>query len=625
MSTQTQDPPVSITSEIHDSNLPEPKEPRKMSRAEFTHRYHEKRNRGELFDGLGIYGWGGIEDLVLAYTARGVGSNIMFVGEAGSGKTSNARIILSALFGPENVRKVDTQFEDETSLGICDIPDLTANKMVTLKTDSSLTLFKGIILDELNRSNPSLQKIYLPVLEDRMISGHKMQAEPVFSTMNPLNSNYEGVEALDKALAERITAIIQVPEYQTMEKDDRLKILKAKSSRTKGGIILPKDAVNAFRAAIAACQDQYDSIHEILLNEASNYVDEILMQAHQRKINLQSSRTGQHIVENFLWLQTFRHIVYGAPLLQAIDDAAKKALKHSIVAELYTDPIEDLHVAAMHTAASPHLIKGEGLVVSAFNRIEDAFLAFAFAAGDQGKTLNETERNKLIVNAHSKIIADYDKNLKLLQTIDRIVSSAEVFDSARKGMGYQDQIITKAGEYLIDARAATLSKKLGYTASSNGNILEGNIDASGKHKSLLRRSRIKKALISLANKKHSEIKPVFDPSRQTSLAITPISNIILGKGIQFSEQTATSWFDVSAISEDPIFKLLSIAYLCMATVLKDHADVNASNFYETEDLVLELVRSRIEDWNRMQGAEAIDYILKKGNNNGNVRTTSIPG
>ena len=89
-----------------DKPVLEPKESKKIELEEFIQKYHKKRDPGELFSGIGIYGWGNIEDLIMAAFSRGVGSNVMLEGEAGAGKTSGARIIGSAFFGPENVRIV---------------------------------------------------------------------------------------------------------------------------------------------------------------------------------------------------------------------------------------------------------------------------------------------------------------------------------------------------------------------------------------------------------------------------------------------------------------------------------------------------------------------------------------
>jgi len=358
--------------------------------------HHKLRSPGELLSSLGIHAWDSIEDLFLSSVAFPF-TNIMLVGEAGSSKSRAAMKVLSAAFGYEQMRKVDTHIEDEVTLGICDVPDLAKGKMSTFLSDNSLIRYKGIVLDEFNRAREDQRKIYMPLLSDRSIMGHHCAALCIIGTMNPLGDIYN-TEPLDLAAAERFQQVITVPEFHQIDEAHRLKILGgvrgALTVDTK--IVFPEETTRAFRAALTATLFEYARVEARVAEPLIRYVDTVLLTAKRANppIQIQSSRTGQYLVRNILRILAWRSAVYGEDPLKILEPMARKSLGHVSTKALYDDAIPPEKLELLHTAGKQILIEG-GALVNALSRITNPLEGIAALCAATTEQIPEIDRTRL--------------------------------------------------------------------------------------------------------------------------------------------------------------------------------------------------------------------------------------
>jgi AAA domain (dynein-related subfamily) len=375
--------------------------PKELSIADQKHKrvteHHRIRTPGELLSSLGIYAWDSIEDLILSSIAFPY-TNIILVGEAGSGKTRGCQTLLEATYGKGQVRKVDTHIEDELSLGVCDVPDLRKGKMSTFFTDASIIEFRGVILDEFNRAREELRKIYLPFLSERTISGHVVKAITVIATMNPLGDVYN-TEPLDLAAAERFSMVINIPEYHRVDETYRTKMLGS----VRGSLAidlqgeLPESITAPWRAALFATQLAYDEIESVYITPLVKYVDSILMGAKSTNppLRLQSTRTGKNLIRNILRLIAFHSAVYGEDPQKALEPLALKALNHVSTSELYDEAIPKEKLIPLHEKAKQFLIV-RNPVLAYITQIFNPMLGLAALLSKPADALAEVDRSRLL-------------------------------------------------------------------------------------------------------------------------------------------------------------------------------------------------------------------------------------
>lgn len=363
----------------------------------FVEKYHHKWAQGELLNSLEIYAWDSIEDMILSAVAFPY-TNLILVGEAGSGKTNGARKILSALFGGPNVRKVDTAFEDELSLGICDVPDLVAKKMQTFLTDNAIVKFTGVILDEINRSQEAQRKMYYPFLSERIIMGHLCKAMVVIGTMNPLGDVYN-TEPLDLAFAERFVKVVNIPEFHRVDESYRLKMLRSVNNSLGLDLEInyPKEIQRPFQAALHATMFAYDEISASLIPALVKYVDSIIIgaQATTPPLKIQSTRTGKNLIRNILRNIAFRKAVYGENPTDILEQVAQKELNHVSTAELYDEPLDKNKLEALHAKAKQYLIV-KNAALSLITKITNPCEAICALLAKTGSQITEVDRNRLL-------------------------------------------------------------------------------------------------------------------------------------------------------------------------------------------------------------------------------------
>jgi hypothetical protein len=140
---------------------------------------------GNLFEGLGIAGWGELEPCLLA--AMKTRTPILLIGDRGTNKTESAYRIVRAVQGKNcNFQKYDTADSSlDDILGFPDMRKLESGEVGYIGTGTSIWNKTGVIWTEINRASPMFQGKLLEVVRTGTIHGMRTTVEFQFADCNP--------------------------------------------------------------------------------------------------------------------------------------------------------------------------------------------------------------------------------------------------------------------------------------------------------------------------------------------------------------------------------------------------------------------------------------------------------
>ena len=240
-----------------------------------------------------------------------VADNVMGVfayqGSSGTGKTTLAQrlcaIHAKATNSQYGIHSADkTRYEDFRGIPI---PNLNTKKVETYPMDNSISEQLLLVVDEINRASYDSQEKFLSLFASRIIDGIKVKTKYIYVAMNPVLSNgsdiYEGTQPLDKAMGERVMALVDMPSFNTLSQADRLEIIKCGLSNQADWE--PSDELCELHLAfIKSAKENYIKIKNNLLNSVVNYIDNIgqlLFKETKGSLQIQSRR-AQFIATNII-------------------------------------------------------------------------------------------------------------------------------------------------------------------------------------------------------------------------------------------------------------------------------------------------------------------------------------
>lgn len=211
-----------------------------------------------ITEALGIKGWGSINDRMIL-TSIVTGDPLLIVNKFGQGKTAIVdrlgQVITKQLkkYRPNekmtaNVINVATANPQDWAGYLIPPKELDGTKpMVLIESPQSLLNAVLIATDEMGRTQARNQNNVLSLIQERRVDGIPTKCEILFAMMNPVMSDDtdEGSEPLIGPLADRFALMIEPPNFDKMNIDDKKEVIYAayKPHSSKSIFTDPKDKV----------------------------------------------------------------------------------------------------------------------------------------------------------------------------------------------------------------------------------------------------------------------------------------------------------------------------------------------------------------------------------------------
>ena len=182
---------------------------------------------------LGLYGWKNLEPIVLA--ALSTEMPMLLIGKHGSAKSFILERISEAL--KLNYRFYNASLINYDDLVGIPIPSKDKKSLEYISNSTSIWDAEVVFIDEINRTKPELQNRLFPIIYDKRVQGIDLKKLKYrFAAMNPAyvddeddeNENelsYFGSMPLDPALVDRFPFIINVPEWDDLNRTDQINML----------------------------------------------------------------------------------------------------------------------------------------------------------------------------------------------------------------------------------------------------------------------------------------------------------------------------------------------------------------------------------------------------------------
>ncbi len=174
---------------------------------------------------LGVYGFNDLQPVVWASLASG--DPLLLIGNAGTGKTFLLNSLSEAL-GLEHRHYNASLISFDDLVGF-PYPSEDNQSVHYLPTPATVWDAQSVLIDEINRCKPEHQNRLFSLVHERKVQGIALdRLEYRWAALNPPpdpedpNAEvYDGVEPLDRALADRFAFLIKVPDWHELSNADK--------------------------------------------------------------------------------------------------------------------------------------------------------------------------------------------------------------------------------------------------------------------------------------------------------------------------------------------------------------------------------------------------------------------
>jgi len=291
---------------------------------------------------IGIYGMDEYEDIIMIPLITE--DPVILMGEYGTGKTqllNNLAKILGLKHKHYNASLIS--FEDLIGYPF---PDKKNKKVEFLKTEASVWDANSILIDEINRCKPETQNKFFSLIHEKKLEGIELKNLVYrWAAMNPpayidednAYHQYEGVNYLDKALADRFSIFIETPNWSQLDIENKEIILSNVADKE---INPDKDLIKN----ISLLKDEFKKALEFKnddINRYSIFVADSLIKAG---IDL-SSRRIKMIVKNLIALS----ILTGRKDFMLFFNVLRLSIPHKCFGvRVVTDTLKVIHQKAFN-------------------------------------------------------------------------------------------------------------------------------------------------------------------------------------------------------------------------------------------------------------------------------------
>ena len=260
---------------------------------------------------LGLYGWKNLEPIVLA--ALSTEMPMLLIGRHGSAKSFILERISEAL--KLNYRFYNASLINYDDLVGIPIPSKDKKSLEYISNSTSIWDAEVVFIDEINRTKPELQNKLFPIIYDKRVQGMDLKKLKYrFAAMNPSyvedddeesenEVSYFGAMPLDPALADRFPFIVEVPGWDDLTKNERIKMLKD-TFEGKHELNIGIDEL------INKCNENYEVCKSNLIDKTTNYII-ALMNLLETSFGYISSRRASVLIETLLAIHAARITLAG--------------------------------------------------------------------------------------------------------------------------------------------------------------------------------------------------------------------------------------------------------------------------------------------------------------------------
>jgi len=361
---------------------------------------------------LGLYGWKGLETVLLAAVASE--TPLLLVGAHGCAKS----FFLEKLAG---VLELNYRFYNASLINYDDlvgipVPSEDRKRLEYITTPTAIWDAEVVFLDEINRTRPELQNKLFPIIHERRVQGIPLKRLRFrWAAMNPPAEgaaaeevDYVGAEPLDTALADRFGFIVEVPAWKDLSFTDQMSVLQ---DGCRGSHPFPV----RIDQIIEACRSHLEMLRRQALTELCSYM--ILLWNELAKLGVfLSTRRMTMLYENILAVHAARFTlnrIRGSRQRNDWSTSAWQAVEHSLPQRAQGALPDRLQINAAHLQAWTLMNKNRGIKGFALLTIPDA-LERACAALQNRDTLNAELVTSALINFLSEEETATEKHVRAL-------------------------------------------------------------------------------------------------------------------------------------------------------------------------------------------------------------------
>jgi len=291
---------------------------------------------------IGIYGMDKYEDITMIPLITE--DPVILIGEYGSGKTqllNNLAKILGLKHKHYNASLVS--FEDLIGYPF---PNKETEQIDFMKTEASVWDANSILIDEINRCKPETQNKFFSLIHEKKLEGIELKNLVYrWAAMNPpayidednAYQQYEGVNYLDKALADRFSIFIETPNWSQLDIENK-KIILSNVAGEK--INQDEDLIKN----ISLLKDEFKKALEFKNDDINRYSIFVADSLIKTGIDL-SSRRIKMIVRNLIALS----ILTGGKDFMLFYDVLRLSIPHKCFGvRVVTDTLKVIHQKAFN-------------------------------------------------------------------------------------------------------------------------------------------------------------------------------------------------------------------------------------------------------------------------------------
>ena len=244
-----------------------------------------KEKKSLITEKLGLFGWIELEPIILASLASEY--PMLLIGEHGVAKSFALNRIAKIL--DMEYRSYNASLINYDDLVGIPIPSDDHKSINYIGSNNSIWDAEIVFIDEINRTKPELQNKLFPIIYDRKIQGESLtKLKYCWAAMNPpYNSDdeyeesieYLGTVPLDKALSDRFSFIIEIPNWSNLNDIDKANILKDTFMENQDIDVSIKNIIDEIKIEQAKIKEEYlDYLSNIivflmnLLNDSFGYI-----------------------------------------------------------------------------------------------------------------------------------------------------------------------------------------------------------------------------------------------------------------------------------------------------------------------------------------------------------------